>query len=346
MKILLITHRYPPRAGGVETHVKEIATRLSDRDHDVAVFSADAGEEVSTKEINDGVLVRRFRSINPGEAFYFAPQMIPAIRRFEADILNAHNFHAFPMFFAAVGVTDERFVVTPHYHGKSASDVRDSLLSLYRPFGKWAIKQASEVIAVSEWEKTRLQEDFNVQATVIPNGVEIDIFANQEPEIRERPYLLSVGRLEKYKGVQHAIRALKELKNYNLVVAGSGPYQDELERIARKAGVRDRVEFLGYVNEKRLPKLYAGAEVFLNLSEFEAYGITVAEALAGNTPCVVREAGALVDWPGQKGCVGVENPTPLQVAAAVNDAAAARVEYEPTGWDTVTDQVLAIYANV
>lgn len=345
MRILFVTHRYPPHTGGVETHVQEIATRLVDRGHDVTVFSADAGDDVPSKHTDNGVRVRRFRSLSPSGVFYFAPQITNAVRRANADIVHAHNYHAFPLFFAALGVNSEQFVVTTHYHGESASGFRDALLSFYRPLGKWAVRQADEVVAVSEWEQERLREDFGVDATVIPNGVVVERFADVEPEQRERPYLLCVGRLEEYKGVQHVIRALSELPEYDLVVAGKGPYRAELEQIAREAGVADRVEFLGYVEEGRLPALYAGSDAFVSMSILEAYGRTVAEALASGTPCVIRSRAALRDWAGHPDVVAIENPTSEHITEAItecerSDGAAAL----PT-WDSVTEDVLELYQS-
>ena len=326
MKILFITHRYPPQTGGVETHVRELAIRFADRGDDVTVFSADAGPNMPTESVIDGVQVRRFRSASPSESFYVAPGLVSMIRRADADVVHAHNYHAIPFLFAALGVTDERFIVTPHYHGGSADSLQNFLLSCYRPVGRWALRRADTVIAVSEWERDRLRADFGVDATVIPNGIETDRFADATPERRDRPYLLSVGRLEAYKGVQHAIRALHELPDYDLVVAGSGPYRDELEQVARFEGVSDRVAFLGYVDDERLPELYTGGAVFLNLSEFEAYGITVAEALAAGTPCVIREAGALRDWTDVLGCVGTRSVAPTAVAARVREALGRSVD--------------------
>ncbi|MFC4438912.1 MULTISPECIES: glycosyltransferase family 4 protein [Natrialbaceae] len=345
MKILLVTHRYPPHAGGVETHVRELATRLVDRGHDVTVFSADAEPDVERRHTDDGVRIRRFASASPGSAFYAAPQLTLAVRRFDADVVHAHNYHAFPLFFAALGITDERFVVTTHYHGGSADGVRDALLSLYRPFGRSALRRADDVIAVSDWERNRLRTDFGVDATVIPNGLHVDRFTAADPERRDAPYLLSVGRLEEYKGVQHAIRALPELPEYELLVAGRGPYRTSLERLARETGVADRVTFLGFVDDDRLPRLYAGADAYVTLSAFEAYGMTVAEALAAGTPCVVRAAGALTDWIDREGCVGVADPSPTAVAARIRDAVDRDIDAtEVPNWDDVTDRLVTRYA--
>lgn len=344
MRILQVTPRYPPHTGGVETHVAEISQRLAARGHEVTVLAADAGDDVPRRETREGVSVRRFRGFAPGGAFHVAPAIAPAVRRVDPDVVHAHNYHSLPVFFAALGVRDAQFVVTTHYHGASASDFRDRLLSLYRPVGGWALSRADEVIAVSDWERERLREDFGVEAGVVPNGLNAERFERATPEERDRPYLLCVGRLEAYKGVQYAIRALSELPEYDLLVAGSGDYRSELERIARESGVADRVEFLGYVADERLPGLYAGASAYLLLSEFEAYGMTVGEALASGTPCVVRTGSALDDWTANPGVVAVDEVSPESVAGAVREVK----EAVPDGtrvvdWATVVDRIEARY---
>ena len=344
MKILFVTHRYPPHTGGVETHVRAIATRLADRGHEVTVFSADAGPGLTDRTVDNGVRVRRFRSVSIGDAFYVAPQITLAVHRFNADVVHAHNYHGFPLFFTALGIMDEHFVVTTHYHGGSADRIRDALLTFYHPFGRWAVRRADHVIAVSDWEREQLRTDFGVDATVIPNGLDVDRFATADPEHRDRPYLLSVGRLKEYKGIQYAIRALSRLSEYELVVAGRGPYRTALERIAETEGVADRVTFLGFVDEDRLPNLYAGTDAYLSLSTFEAYGMTVAEALAAGTPSVVRASGALADWTDNNGCVGVTDLSPRSISNAVYDVIDRDVESGgPLDWDDVVDCLIDRY---
>jgi hypothetical protein len=83
---------------------------------------------------------------------HLCPQVVVAVRQADADVVHTHNYHSFPLFFAAAGIDDQRFVVTTHYHGGSASSVRNRLLLLYLPFGRWAVRRAEEAIAVSEWE--------------------------------------------------------------------------------------------------------------------------------------------------------------------------------------------------
>jgi glycosyltransferase involved in cell wall biosynthesis len=351
--IVFVTHRYPPQTGGVEMHVAQIAERLVDRGHKVTVIAADANCESDPCERRNGVDVRRVRSLAPGGAGYLAPGVATTLGRLDADLVHAHNYHSFPLTISALSLAAGRmstpFVATPHYHGGSDSRLRDRLLSLYSPLGRWALCRASTVIAVSEWERRQLRADFGIDAKVIPNGVDIDRFQTANPESREQPYLLTVGRLVEYKGVQHVIRALTEpqLSEFDLVVAGSGPYHDRLEAVAREAGVADRVTFAGYVDDERLPGLYAGASVFLSLSTVEAYGMTVAESLAAGTPCVVRNAGALSNWIDREGCYGISEPIPDRIAEAVSEVRG--LTPDTTGlltWDAVVSSTLSVYETV
>jgi len=343
MRIIQVTPRYPPRTGGVETHVKELSERLVNRGHDVTVLTADDGDDVQTQESRNGVEVLRHRGFAPSGAFHIAPGILSTLFGTDADIVHAHNYHSFPLLFAAVAARDARFIASPHYHGGSASSFRDRLLSVYRPVGGWALHRAAELIAVSDWERDQLADDFRTDARVVPNGVDIGRFRDAEPRVRERPYLLTVGRLEVYKGVQHVIRALPHLPEYDLLVAGSGPHRESLERLAETVGIADRVTFLGYVDDNDLPALYAGAEAYVTMSSFEAYGMTVAEALAAETPCVVRKKAALADWLDRSGCIGVDRLSPKEVASSIETAVGVTEFASPISWEEMTDRVQRIY---
>jgi glycosyltransferase involved in cell wall biosynthesis len=302
MKIVQVVPRYPPRTGGVETHVKEVSERLVEGYHDVTVLTADDGRDVTTKENRNGVEVIRHAGFAPSDALHVAPGILRTLRRYDADVVHTHNYHSLPVLFAAIGAGDARFVVTPHYHSGSASSFRNRLLSLYCPVGRWALRRADDVVAVSDWEREQLRDDFGIDTTVIPNGIDVERFRGAEPREEEQPYLLTVGRLREYKGIQHVIRALPDLPEYDLLVAGSGPYRKELEQIAIQQGVEDRVRFLGYVDDDDLPSLYAGADAYVTMSNFESFGITVGEALAAGTPVVVRDGGALSEWAKRDDC--------------------------------------------
>ena len=344
LDILQVAPRYPPQLGGVENHVQQISERLADRGHNVTVVTADERRGGEHRTQQNGVVVRRYRGFAPKGAMHLAPRIAAVVQRSDAEIIHAHNYHSFPLLFAALGAGDRRFVVTTHYHGGSTSSTRDRLLSMYRPIGRWAVQRADNVIAVSEWERDQLETDFGVEATVIPNGIEINRFAEATAVGRKRPYLLTVGRLEEYKGVQHVIRAMTELPEYDLLIAGSGAYRERLEHIAREEAVTAQVEFLGYVTDEKLPGLYAGAELYVTMSEFESYGMTVNEALAAGTPAVVNKTGALREWCKYDACIGVDTTERDTLSKAIRNAAQLDVNRAfAVDWETVVDEISSLY---
>lgn len=333
----------------MEAHVEALATHLTNRGHEVTVVATDRREDEPGHEQRDGVEVRRLRSLAPNESFHVAPGLITTVRRLarEADVVHGHNYHSLPLTVAAFVVGDTPFVATPHYHGIGSTGLSDLLLRAYQPLGRRGLARADARICVSEWEHARFRQDFGLEAAVIPNGLDVDRFADATAEDRNRPYVLCVGRLTAYKGVAHVVEAMAQLPDYDLLVAGDGEERSQLETAARKAGVADRVEFLGYVDDDRLPGLYAGAAAFASLSTAEAYGMTVAEALASGTPCVVREAAALTEWAERRDCVGVSDVSPVSVAAAIREATLRPAPSDPLpDWESVVDRVVEVYERV
>jgi glycosyltransferase involved in cell wall biosynthesis len=259
------------------------------------------------------------------------------------DIVHTHNYHSFPF---ALGVVGSRAptVCTPHYHGGSANPLRDTLLSFYQPIGQTVFEKSVATIAVSKWEQEQLAADFGTESKIIPNGIEVERFGNAPPAETAEPTLLTVGRLVEYKGIQHVIRALSDLPEYRLRVAGDGPYRDALEVCAREVGVFDRVEFLGYVPDPELPGQYAAADVFVSMSSVEAAGITVGEALAAGTPAVVRPSKGLVDWAQRDDCFAAD---PATLATFVKRARSRSAPSEPLPtWSKAVDEIESVYQGV
>lgn len=347
MNIDLVTHRYPPDVGGIERHVQELAHHLVESGHEVTVHATRWRRGQRKQSMDNGVPVRRYRALAPGEGYYLSPSMTAVAKNSTADVIHAHGYHAFPLLFAALGAGETPFVATPHYTGRGSTRLRNLFHRAYAPFGGRALRTADATIAVSQWEQEQLRTQFSCESVVVPNGIDVESFRNADPHEHDRPYLLSIGRLVEYKGVQHAIRAMTELPEYDLLVAGTGEYRERLQRIADREDIADQVEFLGFVDDDAVPGLYAGAAAHVFLSEFECFGLTVGEALAARTPCAVRDATALSEWDAHEGCLSIEEVEPAVVADAVRRA----VELEPNPqslltWEEMGNSVLQIYERV
>ncbi|WP_410507578.1 glycosyltransferase family 4 protein [Methanosarcina hadiensis] len=386
MKIAQICPRYSPDIGGVETHVKEISERLVRAGHKVEVITTDPTGKLGKKGTINGVEVIRFRSFAPGNAYFFAPQIYFYLKKQDFDVIHAHSYHALPALFAALGKNGRKLVFTPHYHRSGHTAFRNLLHKPYRLFGKMIFSRADSVICVSDYERGLVETDFKVSGKTvkIPNGINLSEFEHlrsrqkdksidktageiieertervisgiekaEEGRSRKERTLLYVGRLEEYKGVQHIIQILPELREFRLRIVGRGPYEAELHNMAESLKVEERVEWLKNLSRKELLECYAVADIFLMLSSHEAYGITVAEALAAGTPCVVAKGSALEEFIDGIQCFGVDQPDKREnLIKLINQVKDLKFNRKLNiknlaiyDWDQVTKEIEKIYS--
>ncbi len=343
----MVCHRYYPDIGGVETHVREISERLVKRGFEVEVICTDPSGKYPEHECHNGVRIRRFRSFAPSGAFFFSPQMYFYLKNKGFEIIHTHNYHAFPSFFASAAAKG-RFIFTPHYHGGSHSTLRNILLKPYRWFGSFIFKRAEKIVCVSKYEMDLIKNDFNVprsKLVKIPNGLNLKEFTNIKELIKKGKTILYAGRLESYKGVQYLIEALPLLLEYRLIVIGSGNYEKKLHELAKKLNVDDRIEWLKDLERKDLLSHFISADVFVNLSIFEAYGITVAEALACGTSCIVAKGGALEEFIDDDGCVGMSYPVDINILINLIKSGKKISPRKMPDWEEVTSDLIGVYST-
>jgi len=109
----------------------------------------------------------------------------------------------------------------------------------------------------------------------------------------ENNVLVFVGRLDKNKNPKAAIEVVAELSGYRLVIIGDGPQKENLEAVAEKLGVEDKVEILGQCDHQSTLQIIHDADALLLTSHVEAYPTVVFEALAVRTPVISTPVGAL-----------------------------------------------------
>lgn len=110
-------------------------------------------------------------------------------------------------------------------------------------------------------------------------------------------YALAVGRLDAWKRPELPVAALAHAPRARLVFVGRGPEQEKLERLAREAGVTDRVTFLPQVEEEELIDLYAGARLVVVTAADEDLGYVPLEAfLSGKAVLTTDDAGGPLEF--------------------------------------------------
>ena len=351
MLIAQVCPRYHPDIGGVNTHVKEISERLTTHGIHVEVLTTTNRSDIPDHETINGVRVRRFKSWSPHDSYHYSPQLSRYLKDNSErySLIHAHSYHAFPAYHALKNRGSVNLVFTPHYHGRGHTRFRSLMLKLYKSFGKQIFLKSDKVIAVSDYEREMILRDFDVgegDVEVIPNGINKEEFKGITKDNDGQQMILSVGRLEKYKGMQHLVQVMPLLsQSIKLEIVGKGPYQHELSSLIEKLELIERVQMNSDLPRKELLQKYRDASLFALLSSEEAYGICVAEALASRTPCIVANASALSEWVDGANCFGVELPIKTDTLKSLIESTIGRTvgEVELMDWDDVSKRLIKIY---
>ncbi len=359
MNICLVTPGYPPRIGGVEAHVGQLARGLHRLGCTVTVFTQVRRDDPAAGTISceDGIEVRRFRDATGSDHFELAPSLVRALRRDvdTFDVVHAHSFHGAPAL-ATAFVTHVPLVFTPHYHGVGHTPMARVVHLAYDPLAGVIFRKASAVICVSDAEAARLGDDYRravARTVVVPNGVDRGPIDAVVPFDRERPLVLAVGRLETYKQVDRVIAALEYLPgDMDLVVVGDGPARDELRRAADDSGHRDRVIFAGRVDDGELRRWQRTAAVTVCLSRQEAFGLVLAEAVVAGSPIVASDIPAHREVAESAG--GTVDLVPVDIGSAdlarrIEDAAGSlsfrAADSSILDWSEVARRTLDVYRS-
>jgi len=114
---------------------------------------------------------------------------------------------------------------------------------------------------------------------------------NPGPRSQEQPYFLFVGRLEKIKGLHTLIDFWRQIRDYDLLIAGTGNQSEELKSLASS---QPQIKFLGALSQQTLGNYYFHALATIVPSiTYETFGMIILESFARKTPVIVRDLGAL-----------------------------------------------------
>jgi glycosyltransferase involved in cell wall biosynthesis len=232
-----------------------------------------------------------------------------AVRRFAPDVLLAHNVSASLVSRLAAG---GRPVATV-FHGVSESDLTGAARVLRRT--------SRAVVAVAEASADRLRA-LGVGVEVIPNAVFAEPPRVDRAAIRgvlgigpDVPVALCPARLEAQKRHDVLLEAWSRVAGAVLLLAGDGSLRADLEQLAVKLEVADRVRFLG--TRCDVPDLLEAADVVVLTSDWEGMPIAVLESLAAGRPVVASDVDGVREALAGGGGVLVPRRSPAETATAL-----------------------------
>lgn len=365
LRVLLVAARCFPYMGGLETHVYEVGRRLVCAGVEVTILTTDVSGKLPTFEELEGMRVRRVRAWPANKDYYFAPSIYRIITRGQWDLIHCQGYHNLvpPLAMLAALRANIPFVLSFHSGGdvtRFRTAIRAMQWKMLRPL----LSHAQKLIAVSQFEADFFQKQLQLPVghfMIIPNGAahlpEMPrIVEAVTKEANDSPLIVSIGRLVRYKGHQRVIAALpkvlEQVPEARVRIVGVGPYESTLQKMAWQLGVADHVEIRSIPpgDGNGLASLIARADLVTLLSEHEAQGLAVMEALTLRRPVLVAGTSALQELAdlGLARAIPLES-TPEEVATAVisqlRQPLVPQKVVLPT-WDACVVSLLALYRDV
>ena len=360
MRVMMVAPNFPPHRGGVETHTFEVGRRLAARPEiEVEVVTTDLSNELPPREEVAGMSVRRVRASPRNMDLHWAPAVAAAVDQTDADLVHVQGYNTLVPPLAMLAARRRRlpYVLTFHSGGHSSRmrhALRPAQVRLLRPL----MRSAAALVAVSHFEADRFGREHGIgtkRIVTIPNGADLPAGSDPGPIVRERGLVLSIGRLERYKGHDRVIRAMSRVRasipGARLEVLGSGPFEARLLAEASDAGVVEAVS-IGGLPRDALPERIRHAGVVVLLSEYESHGLAAVEALALGARLVVTGTSALAELGTHPQALALppEAPSEIVADAIISQLVAppvdpANIPALPT-WDDCADRLLHLYRTL
>lgn len=316
MRILLLTHVYPPSVGGTEVIVSSLAGMLKQRGHSVTVVCPSTTVDQPLLESRDNMSVIRYwrrrwrlpiamldRILNrvcAATGFAAGLTALSCILLLRRPAVVHMHLPVFAEFFLIHHLRKlYRFRLVVSFHGGEMAGCEPAAPSPRLRRLQNLLSSANAVTAVSE----KLAEqicDLNGQRDarwhIVPNGIR-SALQSRLTFAHVRPFILGAGRLETIKGFDVLLSAfaMAELAHYDLLIAGTGSESNALRALAEHLNITDRVFFQGQCNPEELQAIMEASEFVVVPSRSEGFGLVALEAMALGRPIVATNVGGLPD---------------------------------------------------
>ncbi|SDB63024.1 glycosyltransferase family 4 protein [Butyrivibrio sp. INlla16] len=322
MKILIVSHEYPPIGGGGANACMNLSREFASMGHKVHIVTAwfegqKEYEEQQAVSNPDGlVAITRIKSKRKymdhcsfSEMFDYLKKALPIT----GNLHKKNNYDLCLVFFGIpsgpIGYYLKKKYKLPYvirFGGGDIPGFQDRFAFVYKliaPAVKIIWRNADALVANSKGLQKFAEGFYNKkEIEIIPNGVDINAFSvqndskNTQNERKEDTInLLFVSRLIERKGLQDILPQLTQVNNHcnregkriKLRIVGDGPYRSTLEELVHKEQLEDIVTFEGLKSKTELPEYYVTSDIFVFPSRKEGMPNVVLEAMSYGLPIIM-----------------------------------------------------------
>lgn len=313
MNILVFAGSFYPFSGGYENFIYNLSIKLIKKGHMISILTMNTEHSAPFEKL-DGIKVHRIPCWNAlNRTFPIPKPSIKSLRIFhmlyknDYDLINTHTRFFITSFFGAIFAKIKHIPHVHIEHGSTHSVLSNKFVSLvnvvYDHSISWLIiKLANENVGISSSSCDFLKHIGDNKPNLILDGIDIDVFKKVETDLKDRMGLKNnfiivfVGRLVYAKGAQDLIKIFPRIKNkrqnIKALLVGDGPYRNKLKEMIPDEFKYD-ILFLGTKTQPEISEILNIADIFVNLSYSEGFGITVLEAGAVGVPLVATKVGGV-----------------------------------------------------
>jgi len=305
MKILFVITR-ADTVGGAQVHVRDLAQKLHQDQHDVIVVTGTRGpysEVLDEYDIKNIAFDDFIRSINPLQDASTLFNLVKIIQTFQPDLVSTHSSKAGLLGRLASKIAGVPCLFTAHGWSFTPG-VSSKRRILYKTLEKIAEPWAAKIICVSDYDRTlALQAGMSPERLMtIHNGMPHladDHRAN--PPASDPVQITMIARFDQQKDQATLIKAFKGIAQAHLNLIGDGPTMMAMQSLVNQLGLADQVRFFGFRPD--IPDCLAQSHIFALISNWEGFPRTILEAMRAGLPVVATQVGG-VDEAVQDGVTG------------------------------------------
>ncbi|RPI05508.1 MAG: glycosyltransferase family 1 protein [Ignavibacteriae bacterium] len=302
MKILLLNWQdiKNPAGGGAEVYLHQIFKRIAAQGHSITLFCSQFAGGAKEELIDDIRIVRKgSRSLFN----YVVPFEYERIFRREHYDLIIDDLNKIP-FYTPLYVREPLLGMVMHLFDKSIfKEASFPAASYVYGAERLAMKiyRNTPLVAISDSTRKELIAHGCRQENIflVPCAVNHAAYRPLPGVVRTESLIGYVGRIKKYKSVDHLLRAfaivLKVLPDAKLVIIGDGDGKPAFERLSHELLIDHTVTFTGFLPLEEKVRLLNQMQLVVNTSAKEGWGLTVTEANACGTPAVASDVPGLRD---------------------------------------------------
>lgn len=331
MRVAQVTKYFHPHRGGIESNVLGISEGLADRGHDVLVLTSKLPKDGQTEELS-GITILRSACFFTFFNDPFTPGIFINLMKEDYDIIHLHMPDPFNSIYALLASKIRKKPLYVTYH---ADIIKNRWYHLpfklaYGVFSYQVLKAAAKIIATTPdyVKESQIPKKFRDKVLIVPNYVDSGKYIPElsgdriikEHSLENKKVIFFLGRLVPYKGVEYLIAAYKKVKenvkDTALVIAGSGPLEEELKKQAADLKLEDVV--FTAAEEDDIPEYYAACDIFVlpSVTRQEAFGIVLLEAMSSGKPVISTNISGMPYVVGDAGIV-VPTRDPEALADAI-----------------------------